>query len=132
MALASVASNTTTLLGTAQSKALLIDVEVHPPVFTPNGDGINDSAALVFKVVRLSDDSPVELSIYDLSGRRIRHLVERRSLSTGQYSMSWDGRDDTGAKVAPGIYCGRLRIDAELAGAGVTDREVLRTVAVTY
>ena len=131
-ALASVASNTTTLLGTAQSKALLIDIEVHPPVFTPNGDGINDSADLVFKVVRLSDDSPVELSIYDLSGRRIRHLVERRSLSTGQYSMSWDGRDDTGAKVAPGIYCGRLRINAELAGAGVTDREVLRTVAVTY
>ena len=131
-ALDQVQGNTTTLVGSIQSKELLSDVAVKPPVFSPNGDGINDRALFVFNVVRVGDDSPVEVDIYDLGGRWVRGLVERRGVSTGAYEIPWDGRNAVGKLVPPGIYYARLRIDTTTEGADVTGKEVLRTVAVAY
>jgi hypothetical protein len=47
------------------------------------------------------------LVIYDVSGRRIRTLLdeERRA---GVNSASWDGRDDRGHEVTSGVYLARL------------------------
>lgn len=46
---------------------------------------------------------PVELTIYDVHGRRVRTLV-RETKEAGPYVVAWDGRDDAGASVASGIY----------------------------
>lgn len=43
------------------------------------------------------------LSVYDISGRVIRKLVDGR-LESGRYSITWDGRDDHGQPVANGVY----------------------------
>ena len=111
---------------------LLTEVEVRPRIFTPNGDGINDEAVFAFKVVRLSDDSPVEVAIYDLSGRAVQKLVERRSISTGEYAIGWDGRDASGGQVPPGIYYVRLKLAADKGGVSTSKTEVLRMVSVAY
>ena len=49
----------------------------------------------------------VRLDVYDVSGRLVRRLIEggRR---TGLHTITWDGRDDGGAVVAPGVYVSRL------------------------
>ena len=125
-ALAGIESNTTTLVGTVQSASLLTEVEVIPRAFTPNGDGVNDQALFAFKVVRVGDDSPAEVEVFDLAGRRVRRLVEQRDLSTGSYTIVWDGRDDAGVLVPPGVYYARLRIDTDTEGAGIEDEQVLR------
>ena len=131
-ALVGIESNTTTLVGAVQSTSLLTEVEVIPRVFTPNGDGVNDQAQFAFKVVRVGDDSPAEVEIFDLAGRRVRRLVEQRDLSTGSYAIGWDGRDDAGALVPPGVYYARLRIDTDTEGAGIDGEQVLKTIAVAY
>ena len=131
-ALAGIESNTTTLVGTVQSASLLTEVEVIPRAFTPNGDGVNDQALFAFKVVRVGDDSPAEVEVFDLAGRRVRRLVEQRDLSTGSYAIVWDGRDDAGVLVPPGVYYARLRIDTDTEGAGIEDEQVLKTIAVAY
>jgi len=105
---------------------------VLPSAFTPNGDGINDEVRFIFKVVKVGDDSPVEIDIYDLGGRRLRHMVEQRALSTGEYEMRWDGRDDAGQIVPPGIYYARLGIDTDVEGADIAGELVLRTISVAY
>ena len=49
----------------------------------------------------------VELAIYDLQGRRIATLINKEQ-GPGEYTVSWDGRVDTG--MAPsGLYFLRLR-----------------------
>ena len=72
--LAHIPGNTTTVVSSFESQALLTDVAVRPGVFSPNGDGINDRTFFLFKVVRVGDDSPVEAAVYHLDGRRVRVL----------------------------------------------------------
>jgi flagellar hook assembly protein FlgD len=50
---------------------------------------------------------PVELSVYDLAGRRIRTLT-RGALAPGRHTFLWDGRTDGGRRLAAGVYVSRL------------------------
>jgi flagellar hook assembly protein FlgD len=59
-------------------------------------------------------------------------LFEERKVSTGAHVLHWDGRDQAGDIVPPGIYYARLRVATEIDGAGVKNAEVLRTVSVAY
>jgi hypothetical protein len=51
----------------------------------------------------LGRDSMVRLEIYDARGRRIRSL-EQGSRFRGVHSIEWNGRDDSGALIARGVY----------------------------
>ena len=101
-------------------------------MFTPNGDGINDEASFRFAVVKVGDDSPVEVLIYDLQGRLVRRLAEQRALSTGSYGIAWDGRDEQGDIAPPGVYLARLRVDTDTEGSQIGNAEIFRTIAVAY
>jgi len=49
----------------------------------------------------------VTIRIFDLSGRRVRDVLDRHH-APGRYWVSWDGRDDRGTRVAPGVYFYRM------------------------
>ena len=98
----------------AQSEQLVSNIRIGPNPFTPNGDGINDEMTVSLDVQRLVTPKPVRLEIFDLSGRRL-HLIERE-LASGGYSQQWDGRDDNGQLVPPGIYILSISTDADDAG----------------
>ena len=109
----------------AQSENLVTNFKVVPNPFTPNGDDVNDEVVVSFDVQRLLTPKPVHLGIFDLNGRRLR-LIERQ-LSSGGYSQQWDGRDDAGQVVPPGLYLLRISTDADHAGEAQT-----RIVSVAY
>ncbi len=50
----------------------------------------------------------VTLRIYDVSGRRVRELLDSRSQDQGPQAVPWDGRDEAGRAVASGVYLCRL------------------------
>lgn len=52
---------------------------------------------------------PVNLQLFDASGRRVKVLVDQR-LSAGSYTISWNGRDENGHRVPSGTYFYRLRV----------------------
>jgi hypothetical protein len=45
----------------------------------------------------------VKLDIYSVTGRLVRSLVDEER-ATGRHSVSWDGCDEAGRKVASGVY----------------------------
>jgi flagellar hook assembly protein FlgD len=49
----------------------------------------------------------VELSVHDLAGRRVRTLASG-TLAAGRHTLAWDGADDGGRRVHPGVYLLRL------------------------
>lgn len=49
----------------------------------------------------------VRLQIYDVSGRRVAGLLDRR-VDSGRHVIRWDGRNQGGAAVAPGVYFYRV------------------------
>lgn len=57
----------------------------------------------------LTAASPVRLAIFDASGRVVRHLESAAAKPAGLYELRWNGRDDTGAAVASGVYLYRLQ-----------------------
>lgn len=52
----------------------------------------------------------VDLSIYDVSGRLVRTLVDG-SMNAGTHEMVWDGRSATGEAGASGVYFYRLQAE---------------------
>jgi hypothetical protein len=50
----------------------------------------------------------VSLRLYDVAGREVKRLVEGE-VGAGWYAISWDGRDEGGARAASGVYFCRLR-----------------------
>jgi len=85
-------------VGFAQ-KAFVVDrvlssLVAQPPVFSPNGDGIDDVVAFTFV---LSRPALVTVEIQQAGG--IVALVFQGMLQTGPYSVTWDGRVPNG--IAP-------------------------------
>ncbi|MFH1570851.1 MAG: FlgD immunoglobulin-like domain containing protein [Gemmatimonadota bacterium] len=108
---------------------LLQELRVEPPVFTPNGDGINDEATIRFSVYRIKAERVLTVTVHDLSGRRVRDLSLAPGAASGIHVLSWDGCDERGDRVAPGAYLLRVYVPAD---AGGTDTEAMRLVHVAY
>ena len=105
-------------------------IQMEPNPFTPNGDGIHDKVDVCFDVFNLYTQRDVRVEVYDLMGHRIRRMWERRSVAAGTYRFVWDGRDESGVRVAPGVYVCRIEVDVDDPNAeGV---QVCRTICVTY
>ena len=53
----------------------------------------------------------LRVAVYDVRGRRIRHLADD-AFPRGRHEIVWDGRDDAGRGVGPGVYWIRATGDA--------------------
>lgn len=65
----------------------------------------------------LGRGGPASLAVFDLSGRRVRRLLEG-DVDAGPRRIAWDGRDEAGARVPAGLYLVRL----EAGGTRRTER----------
>jgi hypothetical protein len=53
--------------------------------------------------------APVQLQVYDVAGRLTRILCSGTRMA-GDYSISWDGRDQVGCSLSSGIYVYALQV----------------------
>ncbi len=109
-------------------RGVVDQVQVAPNPFTPNGDSINDQTTISFSLFKVHVSRPVKVSLFRLDGRRVRTIEE--TVSGGAQSFVWDGRDDQGALVPPGLYI--AQIDAATDAADVSGQQVARLVGVAY
>lgn len=99
-------------------------VEVTPNPFTPNGDGRSDTALITYELAKLGVARRVVLGLFDLSGRPVRRF--EMSQRSGQHVVEWDGRDDGGSRVSPGLYLFSLDVDSD------KPVKLCGTIAVAY
>ena len=115
-----------TLVTSTVSGQVLEQVRANPPVFSPNGDGINDATVIELVLSRVDVARPVSMCIFDLSGRTVARL-RPPALSAGTYLRLpgrerespgyWDGRDDYGNRVPPGLYLFQVKVELDAGEA---------------
>lgn len=113
----------------------LVDVRVDPNPFTPNGDGKNDVTVVDFAIANVQKTKTLRLHIFDLQGKRVRTVSEIRTginpfygdPRQGGRGIVWDGKNDDGTIVSPGVYLLQISIDTDNGGEFLT-----KTVVVSY
>ncbi|MCY3788945.1 MAG: gliding motility-associated C-terminal domain-containing protein, partial [Gemmatimonadetes bacterium] len=106
-------------------RSLLASVDISQHHLTPNGDGVNDAVEISYSLLQVIRSIQVSVEIFDLSGQRIWHQAAEQA--NGQYAVSWQGLDDAGQVVPPGLYVYQLVADAD-QGSNV----YIGTLAVAY
>jgi hypothetical protein len=99
-------------VATSAREQALLQVRVAPAVFTPNGDGFNDRVVVGYSILEITGAAQVKVAVLDLSGRRVRQVYAGTD-GIGEYARVWDGRDDAGQRVPPGIYLYRISVDVD-------------------
>jgi len=84
---------------------LLNKIELSTRAFSPYSDG---ELAFRFVVANLTNPTDVVLSIFSLDGNRVRQYVQNGGARA--YQMLWDGRDERGRVVDPGLYLYEVRV----------------------
>lgn len=94
---------------------LIRNVSIEPQVITPNADQIHDRMNVCFDLVKV-DASP-EVNIYSLRGKFVKELARQEGEERCVYL--WDGTDEAGTLVPPGVYLCRIQVHAEIGTQSV-------------
>jgi hypothetical protein len=117
---------------------LIISAEASPNPFSPNGDGINDQTEISFFLGNVAEPTNIvgqqirnlRIKIYDLTGKLIKNVLEVKSGAYAYIStnaISWDGKDENGKVVRPGVYIYQITIESDNGG-----EQVSKTIVVSY
>ena len=131
-------SDNWSIITTGVPEKLIIGGKASPNPFTPNGDGKNDVTKIEFFVGNLAQPVSIlgkelrklSIKIYDLNGRLIKSLVDDYTGANAYIvdnGIEWDGRDDGGKIVRPGVYVYQIRLDTDNGGEYLS-----KTVVVAY
>lgn len=60
----------------------------------------------------LPEPAKVRLAVYDVLGRQVRVLVDGEQ-KAGRHTVAWNGRDESGKRMASGVYLARLVVDGQ-------------------
>ena len=97
---------------------LLVDIAVTSNPLTPNGDGVNETVEIAYKLREVTASRPVQLAIYNLAGQLVVELPPITARS-GEFAHRWDGRDAAQQLVPPGTYIWRLQLEEKEERAGI-------------
>lgn len=61
----------------------------------------------------LATSQEVSLDVFSASGRHVVSLMDATTQNAGAHSVGWDGLDESGQPVVPGVYFSRLRVGLE-------------------
>jgi len=97
-------------------------IVVHPNPFNAGRGAVQ----IRIDLAKVQMTKPVHARIFDLSGRRVRTLWDGEPMTAGRKQLEWDGRDEGGRLVIPGIYLLRVEVEADVGDVW------LGTIGVVY
>lgn len=93
--------------------SITVSVEDNMANLNPSGNLIGQNVPNPFSTqtriaYTIAQDGPADLFIYNIRGELVR-ILHSGNQSAGDYSVVWDGADEQGQVVAPGVYFCQLR-----------------------
>lgn len=99
------------LINSIKNNYLALDIKLNPEDYSikiknyPNP--FNSNTIIDFKI---TNDSKVDLRIFDITGNLVRHLVKGR-MYEGLKKINWDGTNDKKEDIAAGVYLYQLIVN---------------------
>lgn len=90
--------NTLFITESVETPTMPVTLKNYPNPFNPSTD-------IVYYLPQMGQ---VTIGIYDVSGKCVRHLIEKVQ-NRGEHSIAWDGKSDTGISQSSGVFFCRLR-----------------------
>jgi hypothetical protein len=81
-------------------------------LYRPAPNPFTDASSVAFSVPG-GAPAEVTLTAYDVAGRLVRRVAERRTFAPGRHALEWNGRDESGRAAPAGVYLLRLKVGAE-------------------
>jgi len=101
------------------------ELGVDPPTVSPDADGFEDFTRISYHLP--TRNARIMATVYDRHGRPVRRLANNEP-AAAEGELIWDGRDDDGRPLAPGIFV--VRVEAyDDDGYGVFDAQGTVVVA---
>ena len=77
----------------------------NPILIVPEKPPVLDSFVILIKTIEfaLPEDSYINLAVYDIMGRLVKTLVDKK-INAGYYIVDWDGTDQDSLHVAASLY----------------------------
>lgn len=120
-----------TLAAVGVPERIIVDAHTDPNPFTPNGDGKNDQTRFSFFVSNLTEERPIQVKVYDVTGRLVKTVLDTKSTAQAyveQNAILWDGRDDNGRLLPPGLYIYQIIVEVD----GLEPAVVTKTLTIAY
>ncbi|MGB1890623.1 MAG: hypothetical protein ACPHSD_03125 [Candidatus Latescibacterota bacterium] len=111
-------SDVTVLSPSVNSGSLVGALDVSTTVITPNGDSANDHLKMSYEILAVVGEAEVTVEIFNLAGQSVRRLfvglADNGVYNTeSQPGLSWDGRNDEGVLVPPGLYLLQVGVEGD-------------------
>ena len=133
---------TITVLTSSIKKGVITEAKAVPKVFTPNDDNTNDFTVIEFTLAKITTD--VKIYIFGTNGGLVATIFDdvldpkeyfipddqklgKTSGELDDLPGFWDGRDEDGDKVPPGVYFYQIVADTDDG-----DKSESGTVVVAY
>lgn len=110
-----VSSQSLVVVSDLGNTGLLRSVRITPSIITPNSDGINESTQIKISIFHVEGNKKLNVVVCDIAGAIVRDLSAFRDRVSGELTIDWDGRDEMGSLVRPGIYAVRIHFNADSA-----------------
>ena len=98
------ASFTPEVLAGSSSRSETVGSPTRFALFPNKPNPFGSGTTIRFEVPRAS---MVRVEVFDAMGRRVRALLDHR-FEPGAHSVAWDGTDNKGRRVGPGVYLCRM------------------------
>ena len=102
-------------------------LSISPNPFTPNSDGINDTAEISLELFKLTASRELNIRIYSLDGRQI--WSNTKTVLSGKTSVRWNGTNNKGEIVPPGLYIFQIQLNADDENSNSSRSQI---IAVAY
>lgn len=101
-----------------------VSMSLSSPVITPNGDGRNEEVEISYVIAQFVGEVQIQVALYDLPGAQVRGLFSGWA-SAGTYRLLWDGTDDGGVHVPPGVYLCKMSVETDARTFSTLNRMVV-------
>ena len=82
-----------------------------PEAYDLNAIYPNPFSSMTTIEYHLPEESPVRIEIFNVTGQRVKALIDTNNMPAGSWNTVWDGTDERDRAVAAGVYMVHLQTD---------------------